>query len=370
MSGAIRLALIASLVAVLPEARVFAQIPPPPPVPVQDTQPAPTPVPQPLNPVPVVPGDPRTTDPIPPIQVPSSVAPSGGPVPPPDAVFGNPGAPLPPPGAPNHCIMTPGLYGLLELSVLWPQIHGTLAGSATVLGFNDTFSVTNPPLEATGSPRIEIGYRLGDGLGAVAFSYRSIVSSGGFNVANWDALGAGFESTRLNMNVFDLDYVSPAYDLGSHWELAWCAGVRIAAVYFDDQVTGGFDSVHLSNNFVGAGPHACVEASRAIEIIPGLAATGKLDGGVVIGEISQSSSETVDFGPGAIFGGANHFHETQTAPMLMLQLGLSYTPPGWVSWARFGFGYQFEYWWDVGTAGPSHNDFFSNGIYFRGEINF
>jgi hypothetical protein len=105
-------------------------------------------------------------------------------------------------------------------------------------------------------------------------------------------------------------------------------------------------------------------------LIPGLAVTSKLDGGVAVGQITQSFGTTFNYGPGDEVGGATRYHVDQSVPMLTYQLGFSYTPPGWVNWARFGFGYQFEYWWDVGTAGNSRTDFFSNSIYFRGEINF
>jgi hypothetical protein len=286
-------------------------------------------------------------------------------------VFGNPNPTLPPP-IPPCAAANPecGFYGSLELQLLFPQLHGTLGGSVPVMGATDSFSITNPRLDSTGSPRVEIGYRLGDGWGAIAASYRSTVSSGGFTAPNWDVLGPGFVSTRLNINVVDLDYVSPAYNFMPFWDFAWRAGLRGAAVYYDDQVSGGFVDVHASNNFIGGGVHGTLEVARTLDLIPGLALTSKLDGGVVIGQVSQSFDERLTFADGTLEGGASRMNTTQAVPMVTYQFGLSYTPPGWVNWARFGFGYQFEYWWDVGTGGASRGDYFSNGLYFRGEFNF
>jgi hypothetical protein len=322
----------------------------------------------PAQPIPVQPEPGGTVQPIPSIPVPpTTVPPNNNPVVPMTPVFGTPTPTLPPPipTCPD-C----GFYGSLELLLLFPHLHGTLGGAVVVQGSVDSFSVTNPRLDSTGSPVVEIGYRLGDGIGAVALSYRSTVSSGGFTAPDWDILGAGFVSTRLNMNVVDLDYVSPVYTVVPFWDFAWRAGLRGAAIYYNDQVIGGFVDANASNNFLGVGPHATIEGARILDLVPGLAITSKLDGGVVIGQVTQHFDERLTFPDGTMVGGASSVHSTQAVPMVLFQFGLSYTPPTWVNWARFGFGYQFEYWWDVGTAGASHGDYFSNGLYFRGEINF
>jgi hypothetical protein len=326
------------------------------------------------QPVPVA-AQPDPAQAVAPITVPSiTVPPNNTAVVPMTPVFGTPNPTLPPPPPLQPPSVTacpePGFYGSLELLLLWPHLHGTLGGSVPVQGSIDGFSVTNPPLNSTGSPVVEIGYRLGDGVGAVALSYRSTVIRGGFTVPNWDVLGTGFESTRLNMNVVDLDYVSPAYAVVPFWDFAWRAGLRGAAIYYNDQVSGGFINVNASNNFLGIGPHATIEGARILDLIPGLALTSKLDGGVVIGQVSQSFDERLTFADGTLAGGASRVHNTEAAPMTIFQFGLAYTPPSWVNWARFGFGYQFEYWWDIGTGHGSRGDFFSNGLYFRGEFNF
>jgi hypothetical protein len=264
----------------------------------------------------------------------------------------------------------PGLYGLLEFSLLFPELRGWLQGPVNLAGFQDTVVLGSANVDGTGSPRVEVGYRLGDGLGAVALSYRSVVTEGGGNIANFDVLGAGFLSSRLNLNVVDLDYVSPAYNIAPFWDFAWRAGVRGTAAYFDNRAIGGFAQLHASNNFLGAGPHGTLEVARALNLVPGLAVTSKLDGAVLIGQTTQSFEETLTFPSGDIFGGASRLHGTQSVPVLTFNVGLAYSPPGFGNWARFGFGYQFEYWWDLGRRGDSRGDLSINGIYFRGEFNF
>jgi hypothetical protein len=263
-----------------------------------------------------------------------------------------------------------GVYASLEISLLFPELRGFLSGPTTVLGVPQPVVLPSANLESTGSPKVELGYRLGDGWGAVALSYRSIVSQGGANIPHFDILGDGFLNTRLNVNVVDLDYVSPGYEFFTLWAFAFRGGVRGAAAYFDHQVSGAFATQSASSNFLGIGPHATLELARACEFLPGLAVVATLDGAVLIGNTTQSFEETVTFPGGQTFGGASRSSSTQTVPVLTFDVGLSYTPPGCPHWARFGVGYQFEYWWDIGTHGGSRTDLGVNGVYFRGEFNF
>jgi hypothetical protein len=320
--------------------------------------PAPVPVQQPPGPV----------NGIAPITVPAQPA---APYVPSQPIILDPGPAGPPPQPPSEPrFAQPGLYGILEIQLLYPQLHGRLDGIVNLLGGIDSVFLRSACLETTGSPKLEVGWRFPEGVGAVAVSYRSIVSEGHATVLNWDALGAGFQTSRLNLNVVDIDYVSPFYSFAPYWDLAWRAGVRGAGVYFDHNVAGLFAHQGASSNFLGAGPHASIEVSRAFERLPGLAVTSKLDFGVLIGDVSQHFDETLNFGNGGLFGGAGHASSTQAVPVLTFSVGLTYTPLSCAQWARFGLGYQFEYWWDVGTAGQSHGDLSTNGVYFRGEFNF
>jgi Legionella pneumophila major outer membrane protein precursor len=262
-----------------------------------------------------------------------------------------------------------GYYGLFEISLLFPEMRGMLSGPVTVTGLPPTtVMLGSASLDATGSPRFEIGYRFGDDLGAVAVAYRSIVSKGGDNAPSISQFGNPFLNSLINFNIVDIDYVSPAYNLLPFWNFSWRAGIRTAGAYYKNQLIGTLGQQEATSNFLGAGPHAELELGRALEIIPGLAVLAKIDGAILVGNIAQSFSETLQTTPP--IGGASVFNSTETVPVLTFDLGLSYTPPGSLNWARFGLGYQFEYWWDVGSSGNSHGNLLINGIYFRGEFNF
>jgi hypothetical protein len=327
----------------------------------------------PAQPVPVAPQQPPGITTVPPIALP----PHNDPVVPatPQFLPAEPD-PLRPAVSPESSRCAPaGFYGLLEISVLFPELRGFLSGPVTIAGINDVVAISSASLDATGSPRVEIGYRLPDGIGAVALGYRSIVSRGTDTIDGFDFLGPGFLTSRLNVNVVDLDYASPAFNFAPYWDFAFRVGLRGAAFYFDDTITGQFIQQHASSNFLGGGPHATLEVGRALDLIPGLALTSKLDGAVLIGETSQSFEETAHTDvlgapPGSMVGGASRLHGTQVVPTLTFTIGLSYSPPGMEKWLRFGFGYQYEYWWDIGTRGDSRGDFEGNGLYFRGEFNF
>jgi hypothetical protein len=142
------------------------------------------------------------------------------------------------------------------------------------------------------------------------------------------------------------------------------------ACYFSDFAQGRFLEQQTTNNYLGMGPHAAVEVGRSIPGIPGLAVTGMLDFGLFFGNVSQSFEQDFTFADGSRLGGTTRVNHFQTVENLGLDLGLVYSPPSMQNWARFGFGYHFEYWWNIGTSGGSNADFFTNGIYFRGELNF
>jgi hypothetical protein len=323
------------------------QIPPPPPFePEGSAQPAPTPVPppgawQPAQPLPV--------PTVPPFQ---EASPGPSPSPSPSPAYGE-----------------SGFYGILEISLVFPTLTGSLSGNTIVGGVTREVTVSSAELSFAGVPFFELGYRLPGGIGAVSGDYRAIVTTGSANIAGFDVKGMGFLQTRLNLNQIDIDYNTPAWPIFPLWQLAGNAGIRIATCYFDNQITGDFAQEHATSNFVGAGPQGMIEVGRSLPLVPGLSATAKLDGSIIFGSISHSFEETLNL-PGGPVGGTVRYNSGQTVETLKFDIGLAYSPPGSERWARFGFGYQFEYWWNIGTSGASRGDLYTNGIYFRGEFNF
>ncbi len=338
------------------------------------------PTPVPVVPVPVAPG-PGPAPTVPPVPVPPPGPPPGGTVwqpaaplapppglapPPPGGVFLPPRPGLPAaPGCPP-----PGFFGTLEIGVLSPRFTNGLVAPVSVGGVTQPVGVPGADLDWTGSPRVEIGYRLPDSMGELLASYRSVVSEGTATFPNYDVLGAGFARSRLNVNEVDLDYNSGPSVVAPCWDLSWRFGVRVAAAYWDTRVQGNFLEQRVSNNFVGAGPRFGLEATRQLDVFPGLAAFARLDGSFVIGGVSQSFEEVQRLPGGAHVGGATDVTSTRLVPMLDFQTGVSYTPQVTGRWLRFSLGYLFQQWWGVGNAGNSHADLNLQGIFFRGEFNF
>ena len=262
-----------------------------------------------------------------------------------------------------------GLYGTLEIGLIAPDISGSLIGPVSG-GVNRTIGLPFAELDWTGSPRLELGYRFLDNGGGAFLAYRSVVSEAGETVFPFDPAGAGFLETRLNWNNIDLGYSSPEWQIDPLWTLHWQAGIRIAAIYYDSNITGQIISQSASNNFIGAGPMAGIDARRKILPQHGVSVFGKLDGGVVIGGDTQSFEEIRTLTNGTQIGGASRMSETQAAPVFGVQLGLSYQPPQNPEWLRFTFGYQYEQMWNVGAAGASQGDVTFQGLFFRGEFKF
>jgi hypothetical protein len=256
--------------------------------------------------------------------------------------------------------------------VFAPRFRNGLTLPVTVGGVTRPIFVPGVPLDWTGSPRIELGYRLADGAGAFLVSYRSLVTSGGATEANFDPSGPGFIKSLLNLNVVDIQYRNGFCEFAPLWDLTWDVGVRLGAAYYNSRAMGGVVEERVSNNFVGAGPIAGVEVARCLAEVPGLAAFGRLQGGGMFGTTWQSAEQTVRLADGTLIGGANRQLRGQTVPFLSFQVGLSYVPPVRGRWLRFALGYEIEQWWDVGDLPRtgSQGDLTFQGIFFRGEFSF
>jgi hypothetical protein len=266
----------------------------------------------------------------------------------------------------------PGWFATLEIGVFDPHFRNGLTLPVTVGGVTHPVFVPGVPLDWTGSPRIELGYRLADGAGAFLVSYRSLVTSGGATEANFDPSGPGFVKSLLNLNVVDIEYRNGPCQFAPLWDLTWDVGARVGTAYYSSRAAGGVVEERVSNNFVGAGPIAGIEVARRIAEVPGLAVFGRLQGGAMFGTIWQNAEETIRLADGTLIGGANHAHLGQTVPFLNFQVGVSYMPQVRGRWMRFALGYEIEQWWDVGDlqSTTSHGDLTFQGIFFRGEFSF
>jgi hypothetical protein len=294
-------------------------------------------------------------------------------LPPPSPVF-VPAAPpaLPPPGGillPEGCPAGDVPFFTVELTVLAPTVKNELMG--TIVHPDGTVDSIHPPradLSWTVSPRFEIGYRLPDQQGEFSLSYRFVASDGtGDTVIN----GVDFATrSRLNVNLFDLDYATAPYrDVLPHLDAQLRVGARLGSFFYDSRIQNDGLEVSASNNFLGAGPHFGADVDRRIVLVPGLGLFARADAAVLVGQIKQNFSETFTAPDGTTASAGATLRHTQAVPALTLQAGVSYTPP-WMEYMRFTAGYQFERYWDLGQASGSNLELTTQGVFLRGQFDF
>jgi hypothetical protein len=293
-------------------------------------------------------------------------------------------APLPNilPPAPNYasppadvaivcpCGPAPGFTAALEFGFLVPHLKNALTAPIFVNpgGFIDMVNPPTSDLDVTVAPRITLGWRLRDGLGAILVSYRNLESEGTMLIPGYDIVGDGFARSRLNLNFVDVAYSTPEKPLGALWGLRWEIGTRFLAGYFDSDAQGIALGQHSSNHFVGAGPQIALDLTREIPNT-GLALFARTDAAEILGHVTQRFSETVgDPSAPLQFGGGSQ-SGSQAAPQLILQAGLSWLarPDGRY---RITVGYQWEQLWGLGNIGDSRGDVRAQGVFLRSEFNF
>lgn len=323
-----------------------------------------------------------------PVALPSPQPASPAPPPPPTMPQGYPGtigqqihqmrqdhlppAPPPEPG---------GWFAGLEADLVKPHVNNRLRGRVRVEDLASTLvAVPTTELDWTVAPRFELGYRLPGGQGEFLFSYRFLVSEGtDQGIAADDELRAQMKiRSRLDLNVFDLDYAIQAAAPCSGWDVRWKVGARVANVFFDSKRVlrltdldsdSDFRMVdRVSNHFIGGGPHLGLDVWRQLGA-SGIAVFGRVEGAIVIGQVSQSFEERFSFSDLIRIGGASRVSETQAVPVLNFQAGLGWVPPAFPC-TRFSIGYQYEHWWNLGDVGSSQANLWDQGVFFRGEYRF
>jgi hypothetical protein len=264
----------------------------------------------------------------------------------------------------------PGFFGKVELFFLRPHLNTHLSGSPNQ-GVDTVFLTTEGSLGTTVSPWFTLGYRLPEQLGEFSLAYRFETDQR--STFPTDPLGGVDERDRLNVNMVDLDYGHDSpFALGPGWDLRFNVGVRVATIYFDTRRcfappgnAAGQLEERATSDFWGIGPEAGCDLSRQI-FLPGLALYGRAAGAHLFGEIHQSFAETTS---GPAFA-ADGFRYQVAVPMLTLQAGLSYAPPGWQG-SYFLFGYVWEEFWQVGRLhDQSNGSLLNRGLFLRAVFNF
>jgi hypothetical protein len=261
------------------------------------------------------------------------------------------------------------------------EISTTVINPAT--GNMNQVGLPSATLDWSISPRFEAGYRLPSGFGEFVLSYRFLATQGSDSFQNGD--GPGQLSSLLDINQVDLDYASREFSLWPKWDMRWRLGLRYAYVFFDSRADEGFGEAaagsgifqtRVTNSFVGFGPHVGVDLSRHFGS-DGLAFVAKADFAFLVGHIRQQFIErTTTLGAdGQPLVGALGASDSQGVPVLEVQAGLSWQPPR-CPFARFFFGYRYEYWWEVGVLDNINNltgtfgEVFDQGVVLRAEFSF
>ncbi|HEY7312575.1 MAG TPA: hypothetical protein VH643_24640 [Gemmataceae bacterium] len=336
----------------LPPPRSDSPAPPPPPAttlgaPAPLSNSAPFPAPPPAPPVP--PGPPDASNPI---YQPNDPGPNGwGP-------YEGPSAPA-------------TFFALHEVDILKPHLKSALTNNVP---FPDGRQAqVQPPttqLGWTGAPLFEFGWTLPNSLGYFAANYRLITDQANQNAPGLDGTEYALR-TRLTVNQFNFDYGIVPYAFMPRWDVSGRFGIGLADVFFDNRAQNAFLTQYASNNFLGAGPHIRADVRRHVGLLPGLDLFGRADLTVLVGQIHQNYVEADVNRDGSTTQASDFLRKTQTVPVFTLQSGISYRPPSFDRW-RFTVGYQFEEWFFVGQidGNVQRGQFYTNGVFLRGEANF
>lgn len=265
---------------------------------------------------------------------------------------------------------SPGFFMNYELQLLGPSLKQRLQGNVTYAdGTTDTVHVPQADLDWTVSPKLELGYRLPDSLGSFILGYRFLVTDGSTNLSS--DLGDFFVKSRLNFNQIDIDYASAQYSPLARYTFQWRIGARIIASYFDSRIGNDFYEARASNYFYGAGPHGMLDFERRFKDLPELGMFTRLDGAVAVGEVTQRFNEAFVDEFGNVPSAGSSLRRTQAVQTILFQAGLSYRPFGPADdHLRFTLGYQYEHWFNLGKLLDSRGELTTQGIFFRGEVDF
>ena len=277
----------------------------------------------------------------------------------------------------------PGWFARVDAALVWPQItNGLIAAGelSPIVGPLSGVPLTLPfaPFSPTVSPYVNIGYRLPSGFGEIGAGYRFLGASGVGTTAGLDTTAQ--LTSRLFLNVSDLDYASREFSVTEFWSMKWRAGLRVATIYFDsvaDEPTAvaaagsGIIEQRTTDLYWGIGLHYGLELTRHLGS-SGFALMLTADGSAVVGRNNQGYFERSVGGA----QGAALLANTQTVPALNAFAGLTWQPPEHPR-LRATLGYEFDYWWgvgrlsSVGAALPTPDAEMGNqGIVFRVDFNY
>ncbi len=302
-----------------------------------------------------------------------------------------------PPGNPRFELPGTKLGWLfnVEVGYVQPLVHNSLNSGSLPVG-NVPGSVQVPQVRSDFGvmPTFDVGYRFEEGLGEAHVLFRFLNDSTTRDVANFDSAGAGSVTSRVSLDVLDLQYgflefnpgrvpllnplfmipgrlglrARPEEQSQSPLMIKWFFGARIANAYFDSQGSGAVIlNERVTNNFVGGGPQIGVDLTRPFGDSPfSLYARFQTSG--LAGEATQSYARTETLGGGGTATGyARPAGSATGVPVLDLWFGARYAPRWGKGMLRMTAGYQYEQWFYLDASSA---ELTLNGVFFRGEYGF
>jgi hypothetical protein len=278
----------------------------------------------------------------------------------------------------DPCVLPqPGWVADVEVDVNLPHVSNGVHGTVTLGGVTNRVVLGSARLDWTGSPRVELGYRLPEGFGEFGISYRFLGSQGTGTVQGPFAApdGPATLTSRFDIQVADLDYASNEISICSWWT-KWRFGLRGADLFFDSRadeneaVAAGGSGIferRMTNNYWGLGPNLGLDLERRLTDW-GLTLMGRVDGAILLGELQQGFFE-VSTTPGV--SAQNIRSNPQAVPMFDTSIGLAWRPSNCQA-LRLFVGYQGEWWWNVGKFDSSGSDAQVNdqGVLLRVDYNY
>lgn len=259
-------------------------------------------------------------------------------------------------------ILKPVIHSRMEAPVVLGTIQHGLQNGGQVPPDANQVSLPAAQLGWNVMPRVELGYRFGQGAGELLIGYRFLTVSGSDTSPAFDALGPATLRTHLSIHAIDLDYANHEYSLGPLWDMKWRAGVRIANVYSDSRAQGGLVGERTTDFFMGAGPHVGLDVRRKLQ--GPFAAFGRVDASAPIGSVAETFEQT------RRTAGPNYAQTRLVSPgpltTLNIQAGLNWQPQPNLGVTA---GYSLENWWDLVTFYGQHRGetIVLQGFFVRGE---
>ena len=174
------------------------------------------------------------------------------------------------------------MYAGFEATLLAPHLHSALTALVPLGTGSRLVILQNARLETTVSPRFELGmFRTPDSLGEIVLGYRFLVSDGEDITPGPTIPELAARRSRLDLQMFDLDYACNCHDLGPDTRLRWDVGGRFQVAFFDTKTQSAVSAMQANNDFFGAGPHAGCSVTQAVG--DGLSFFGRFDAAVVYG---------------------------------------------------------------------------------------